>query len=369
MAFQTNQIYDIVNEAAQQALGQQAIQAIDTSSMISLGNTVLSSEQNVEAFLNVLPQRIGRTIFSYRAYRNKFGDMVRNDFEMGAILQKIKVKMPSAVEDPTYSLTNGQSVDQWKVYKPDVSEKLFVKRTPYVYPITIQRVTLREAFLSEQMMGSFISYVFGEVRNAIEYGMENLSRMAIANFIAESKVTVNLVSIWNNKYPYPQLTAETALKSEPFLRFMVQQIKSYSKRMTDMSVIFNNEGETRFTPFDRQRLYVLAEVQNVLETEVLYSAFHENYVGLQNFNEINFWQSETTPGEVIVTKASDEKETTVSNVVACLMDWDALGIYQIEEEVLTTPVNALARYYNTFYHLRQLWFNDLSENFVLFTLN
>ena len=88
----TQQIYTLVNTVNSQAFGHSALVVSDTSSLISLGNTVLSSSTNTEAFLNTLAQRIGRTILRYREYRNKLGDMVLNDFEYGAILQKINKK-------------------------------------------------------------------------------------------------------------------------------------------------------------------------------------------------------------------------------------------------------------------------------------
>ena len=50
-------------------------------------------------------------------------------------------------------------------------------------------------------------------------------------------------------------------------------------------------------------------------------------------------------------------------------DRDALGVYKIDEDVLTTPVNAAGAYYNTYWHEKQLRFIDLSENIVIFTLN
>jgi hypothetical protein len=59
----------------------------------------------------------------------------------------------------------------------------------------------------------------------------------------------------------------------------------------------------------------------------------------------------------------------VDDILGLVYDRDACGCYKWDEEVATTPVNAGGLYYNTFYHLQQLWFNDLSENFVIFTLN
>lgn len=370
MAFQTNQIYTLVNEAVSQALGSTEISVLDAQSLVTTGNIVLNSNDNTESFLNVLPQRIGKTIFSYRAYYHMLMDMVRSDFEWGAILQKINVDLVDAIADPSYNLQNGQSYDQWKVYKPNVYQKLFVSRTPYVYPITVGRKQLKEAFLSESAMGQFISIIFGSVRNSIELGIENLGRVTLANFIAETAGTdreIKLLTMYNTETG-ASLTAGQAVRNEDFLRFAIEQIKIYSKRLTDMSVKFNAEGKKRFTPFDLQRIRIFSPFQTRLETSVLYSAFHDGYVSLTGYSEMNFFQSEDTPDQVIVTTTSG-KEVTVSNIVGVIYDHEALGIYQEDEDVLTTPVNALARYYNTFYHLKQMWFNDQSENFLLFTLN
>ena len=122
----TNQIYELVNTTVAQAIGRNDVTRLDTEGLISVGETVLSSSANTEAFLNTLAQRIGRTIYRFRDYNNKFKDMVISDMKWGAILQSIKVKMPDAVSDPTYGLTNGESVDMFTVSKPQVVQKLFV---------------------------------------------------------------------------------------------------------------------------------------------------------------------------------------------------------------------------------------------------
>ena len=197
----SNQIYALVNGAAQQATGKAALAANDTQSLVALGNSVLTSSSNTEAFLNVLCQRIGRTIFAFRAYRNKFGDMVLNDFEMGAILQKISFHLFEAEEDPSFELTDGQSVDMYEVSKPAVDQKLFVKRTPYMFHVTIARQLLKEAFLSIEAMDSFIGYVFSTMQNSIEYSLENMGRATLANMIAEASAVegrkVDLVTLYN----------------------------------------------------------------------------------------------------------------------------------------------------------------------------
>lgn len=366
---ETNQIYSLVNSVVAQGIGTVPITAVDTTTLISLGNVVISSNNNSEGYLNTLAQRIGRTIISYRKYRNKMGDMVLNDFEYGAILQKIKIGMPDAEPDMSYELEQGKSVDPWIINKPTVNQKLFVTRTPYDYHITVTRVMLKEAFLSAEAMNGFINYLFGEVRNKIELAIENLGRICIANFIAETTHVVNLVSDFNTWAGTTVAAGMGALKDEAFLRYAISRIKAYSKKLTDMTQSFNDGTVTRFTPFEDQRIKVWSEFQTFLETNVQYAAFHDNFVSLNGYQEVNFWQSSETPTTINVKRASDGTATTVENIVAVLYDRDALGMYREDEEVLTTPINARARYYNTYWHLIQLWFNDLSENFVCFTLN
>lgn len=368
----TEQIYTVVNSAASQALGQGAITAIDTASFVSLGNSVLSSATNTDAFLNTLAQRIGRTIISYREYKNKMRDLVLNDFEYGAILQKIKVAMPTAEEDESYDLVDGQSVDMYKVAKPVVNQKLFVTRTPYQFKITIQRAHLKEAFLSESAMGGFIAAIFGEVRNAIEFAMENLGRACYGNYIAEVGGTAREIKLVTefNSLTRGSVTADNALANKDFLNYAFRRINEHIDYMQDMSVLFNDGSATRHTPKEDIRIKLLSPFVRAAETVTQYAAFHDALVDVDSvYTPVSYWQAPSNRSQVIAKRASDDTSTTVSNVIGVMHDRDALGIYQMWEEVSTSPLNSAGLYYNQFYHQRNLWYNDLSENFIIFTLN
>lgn len=369
----TEQIYGLVNTVNAEAFGHSAMVVTDTSSLISLGNTVLSSSTNTEAFLNTLAQRIGKTILRFRDYRNKLGDMVLNDFEYGAILQKLKVIMPEAEADESYDLIDGNTVDHYKIAKPQVDQKLFVTRTPYQFHITIQRVHLKEAFLSPEAMGAFIGIIFGEVRNAIEISLENLGRITLATAIAEysSSREIALVSDFNTEYnPTPALTAAEALHNEEFLRYAIMRMMTLVDAIQDASELYNDGSMVTFTPREDVRIKVVSEFQRRIESNVLYAAFNERFVDIpEGYGKLNFWQAAQTPYDVNITRPSDATATTVNNVVAILYDRDAMGVYKIDEEVATSPVNAAGLYYNQYWHEKQLRFIDLSENGVIFTLN
>ena len=372
----TNQIYELVNATVAQAIGRTDVQRFDAQGLISVGDVVLSSSANTEAFLNTLAQRIGRTIYRFRDYNSKIGrDMVVSDMQWGAILQKIKVKMPDAVADPTYGLTNGESVDHYTVSKPAVTQKLFVTRTPYMFKITVQRETLREAFLSPEAMGSFIALIFGEVRNAIELALDELGRLTICGAISEVRQSTQiyrLVTMYNTEYELAgddALTATTALHSDSFLRYAIGQINHISDMMQDMSTLYNDGTVPTFTNKANMRIRLLSGFKRRLETVTEYAAFHDQYTDIDGaYSTINFWQGEKQPSNVSAKRPSDGENFTEDYVVCCIHDRDAFGIYQIDETVLTTPVNAAGQYYNQFWHEKQGRFIDTSENLVIFTL-
>lgn len=377
----TNQIYSIVNGAISEAIGESSLSSLDTKNLVSLGSVVLSSSTNTEAFLNTLAQRIGRTIYRYRMYNNKFKDMIISDMQWGAILQKLRVEMPTAVSDPTFNLTDGESVDMFTVAKPVAKQKLFVTRTPYMFQITIQRETLREAFLSPDAMGSFVALIFGEVRNAIELSLENLGRLTLSVAISETSDSnwqrVNLVTDYNTERGLTSettpaaLTAATAIYNEDFLRYAIFRINHVIDMMQDMSLMFCDGTLPTFTNKEDMRIKILSGFQRRLETCVEYAAFHKQLVEVDGaYSTINFWQAETSPSSIdILVRASMGDRWTMDNIVACIYDRDAFGIYQIDETVLTSPVNAKGQYYNQFWHEKQGRFVDTSENLVIFTLN
>lgn len=369
----TLQIYELVNAVNQEAFGAQALSVKDTSDLISLGREVLDSSTNTEAFLNTLVQRIGRTIISYRRYRSKLADMVRDDFEWGAILQKIRVHMPEAEADESYDLADGKSVDHYKIAKPVVDQKFFVTRSPYQFHVTIQKTHLKEAFLSESSMGAFLGAITGQVRNAMDVTVENLGRIAIANMAAMSYGTsrhVHLLSAYASEVGGQIMTATAALHNEAFLSYAMRRINEVIDAIQELGVNYNDGTIETFTPPDMLRVKVVSPFVRAAETVLQYRAFNEELVSVDSaYQKLAFWQAADSPMGIRIKNENSLEAVGIPNLVAVIHDRDALGMYREEEEVATTPINAAGLYYNTYYHAKQLWFNDLSENFVMFSLD
>ena len=65
------QIYQLVNAITAGSIGNVSISVKDTTSLVSLGNVVLSTDANKEEFYNKLPDMIGRIICRYQEIRRR----------------------------------------------------------------------------------------------------------------------------------------------------------------------------------------------------------------------------------------------------------------------------------------------------------
>lgn len=367
---ETKQIYNIINLINTQTLGAAATQVVDAASFVAVGQQILSSSDITENFTNELVLRIARSIVSFRRYDSVYRPIVFDDLRWGAVVQKMKAEMPTAMADEAYDLEEGKSVDMYIVQKPRLHQKFFVNRTPYSFMVTIQRWQLQRAFTSESAFAELISSIFGEVQNKLEMTFEGLGRTTLNFAIGSTIGTTQEIKLLTNYNAATSstLTAQTALFDSGFLRYAVAQMNTYSRRLAVMSNLYNQEQFDRHTPKRFQRLATISDFEEQLATVVQWAAFNKQFVSMETSMSLPFWQSVDDPYGINVS-ISDTKNVEATNIVAVIHDRDALGTYRKEQEVLTTPVNARGRYTNTFWHEEQMWFCDLSENIIVFTLN
>lgn len=390
MALTAKQIYTIVNEVASQAMGSKLISVVDNADLIALGNTILGSDATKNNFINALTDRIGRTIVSFRAYHSHFPDFERDAIEWGNILQKLKIAMPDVEEDQSYNLVDGKSVDQYKINKANVNQLLFTTETPWQTHITVHLDSLEKAFVDSNAMGAFISGMFGEVQNRIELAMENLSMDCVNNYMAEiftsqedtSQRVVKLVTEYKDKTGVDHTETPTeALNDEEFLKYVVRRINTISTTMEYMTHGTYNtapdgttstKGYTRHTPKSEQRMMLFIDLVNALKTNINSKAFNMEQVAIDiPFQTVPFWQSMKTPSSIFIKPASGQGEDTGVNeslVMGILYDREAMGTFKKKYKSLTSPVNAAGQYYNVFYHMITMYYNDLTENAVVFQL-
>lgn len=385
---EVKQIYSLVNSVSQQAWGAAAPTVQDMSGIIALGRTIGVDGNwtaGADKFLNTLVDRIGKTVIRTLDSRLDFPNFIMNDFEFGAILQKIDVQPIQAVRDNSWNVgENDFTSDYLNVYKPSVSSYLFDTMTTWTCKVTIPDIMLRTAFTSESAMSSFINAIMSSLSNSIESQLNKMSHMAVCNLIAEkskaSSNIINLVSMYNTQYK-AELDASSALVNADFLKFAGFIIRNYTKYLRDESVKYNTAGKVRATARDNMHILMLSIFADATDTFLSADTYHDTMVSLPLYTEVNYWQNAGntgTPtidvlGNVNVIPSSEDGQATpaaeeVENVVCVLCDRQAIGTTIKERWSASDRFNSERRT-NYTQGANIGWFNDLSENCVVFTLN
>lgn len=374
-------------EMLHQATGQSVQSPINTGEFVSVGQTLLNT--GYEPAMNAISQVLARTIFSVRPYTRKFGGLFVDSRKWGNHVRKINYLDSDPVDDAGLAPANDASVDPFIVSKPKIIQTNFYGRTDYERKTTVFRDQLDAAFTSPDEFASFIAGQMQNVSDQIEQDHETTARATMANLIAgiakqaNAQQNIHLLTEYNAATggEYTATTIQAPNVFPAFMKWVYARIASLSSLMTERSINFHTNitagNFIRHTPMARQKMFMYAPSKFETEARVLADVYHENYIRDASNEIVNFWQSIKTPDAVSAMPsyiAADGTITTetvkvdVANVFAVLMDEEAAGISVCNYDV-GSIYNPRGRYANTFWNFQDRYWNDFTENAVVFTLD
>ena len=412
--FTPQDIHAVMNALVKQATGQQSITVVDSSTFVSAGELVMGTGS--ENVLNSLSIVLGRTFMAVRPYEAKL--RIINALNSGIYTNRVRkisfyAKDAQASGDYNTQLftnlkngyTNGQNTQanpnstksMWEQNQAVPLEMNFAGSDVWQDSITVYEDQLAVAFRSESEFGEFLAGIMTEKGNDIESQKEAFNRLAVVNKIASvydmrsvmPGSVVNLTSDFNTKngtnYTSAQLRT-TYLKE--FLAFFVAKFKITSDYMTNRSSNYHwSPTKTvdgvahtllRHTPKEKQRLLLFSPLFTEAEANVLPEIFHDNYLKMENYEGVTYWQSINSPEAINITPAVNDTETGLQKagnnvilpyVVGMLYDVDGLMTdYQFESSN-TTPLEARKRFRNIWWTFRKNIISDNTENSVIFIMD
>ena len=410
--------YAIINLLVKEATGQDAtIQAVNSSTFVSVGETVLST--GTENVLNALSRVLGRTFMAVRPYDAKLA--LINAIDTGMYtdrMRKISFYSKDAQASGWFNTNlytqhaNGLDNGVNRIYNGSISptgglgnmweqnqampfEVNFSGRDVWDDSLTVYENQLKVAFRGEREFLDFIGGIMTEKGNDIESQKEAFNRMTVLNFIAglydlnQSGSKVDLKAAFNTKFGTSYTSAQLlSTYYKDFLQFMVARIKTDSEYMRIRSKKYHvpftktvggvDYSILRHTPKDRQRMLIYAPLVIDAEAQVFSEIFNPEYLDINQYEKVTHWQNINDPSAIDVTPAipntSDPSEQTAGSrvqldtVIGVLYDEDALMIdYQMDSSY-STPVEARKGYRNIWWHFAKNSINDFSENGILYYL-
>ena len=385
-----NQLYALINTVTVEVLGKGAIVKEDLSNVVSIGKALENADQ-IDNYVKKLVNHIGKVIFVNRLYAGNVPSVLMDSWEFGSILEKISVDLPDAEMNASWGLNDRESYDPNVFYQPKVSAKFFNSRVTFEIPMSFTEMQVKESFSNAEQLNGFVSMLTTAIENSMTVKIDALIMRTITNFMGETVVNdlntadvgkpividptisgvraVNLLKLYNEGANVA-LTKANALKNPDFIRFATYQISLYADRMTKISMLFNIEKRDRFTPESDRHVVLLSDFAKASETFLASITFNPDHVALPEHESVPFWQGSGekylfADTSKIDVKTSAGNEVAINGILGVIFDRNALGVTNLDRRV-TTNYNPKAEFYTNFYKFDAGYFNDLSENFVMF---
>lgn len=373
-----NQISTLVNQVSSQMFGQTAITVNDLSGLISLGESVLSSANNKEQFTNILVDRIAMTKYRTLDYDGFAPKLLMNEIEYGSIIQKINIQPFEAKNQNAWNIGDvNYTTHIFDIDKPEITQVLFNKFDTWEVDVTIPDEMLKQSFTSFSAMDSFISSIFDMFNKSMEMQLDYMKMTTISNLIGEKinnqSSVINLLGLYNTTYS-KTLDVDNALMDPEFLRFSARTIKMFIKYMENPSKLYNDGNMIRATKRDNMHVIMLSDFVSTYITNLQSDTFNKELVDLPYYEEIPYWQGSSNSypsfdevSKINVKISSDGTEIEQDGIVCVLADREALGV-TIKDRFVASDRNNRERYTNYTNGATIGYFNDLSENCVVFII-
>ena len=369
------QTKEILTTIANEMLGaDNTIVTENLENLQDIGN-VLITQQNVDTYVKKLVDKIGKVVFKNRLLNSTAPSLLADSWEYGAILQKVRMKLIPAEENSAVNLVDGHSYDQNVFHQPTVSATFYSKEITFEVPISYTREQLNSSFNSVSELNGFYNLLETTVQNSVTVKTDALIMRTINYRIGKTftkglaSQKINLLQGYNTASG-KELTVANCFQDEGFLKYAIAEIKNYQDRLKLPTSVFNDKKEEAFTPAQNQKLVLLSDFKNTVDTHLIPVVQNSENLTL-SCETVPYWQGSGSTfsfadiSKIDVTLDSASETAKVGGIVGILFDDEALKVGNLNQYV-TTNYNAKGDFYTNYYKEQSGFFVDLAENFLIF---
>lgn len=298
---------------------------------ILYGNPTHSNE-----FINALINRIALVRMQSATFNNPYRHLKKGYLEFGETVEDIFVGIIRGVK---YDPEKGAS-REFKRTLPNVQSVFHMTNWKVMYPISIEKQTLKRAFTSADGVTNLITSIINQVYQSAEYDEYLLFKYLLIKAISHGKVC-------------PQSIDTTNMDS------VAVAFRGKSNLLPiDMTGRFNEAHVQNNTPVDKQCIFMDADFNAKFDVEVLASAFNMNkadFIGklhliddFSSFDNERFEdiRKESTGLEEVTT----DELALMKNVKGVLLDEEWFQVYDNLFEFDETRVGS-GLYWNYWLHV------------------
>src|SRR5699024_7057951 len=348
------QIYELVNNATEQVLGNETVLNEDLSNIVDVGNEIIDNDA-VDNYVKKLVNHIGKVVFKNKVYSGSAPSVMMDSWEYGSVIEKLSAELPDATESDTWKLQDGASYDADIFYQPKVSAKFFNSKTTFEIPLSFTERQVKESFSNVGQLNGFLSMLTTAVENSMTVKLDALIMRTINNMIADTLSNdlvategvldltgtgvkaVNLLNLYNAEYG-ETLTPQDALRNADFIRHANYTIGLYSDRIQRISTLFNVGGKERFTGKDELNTVLLSDFEKASNVFMSADLMNRDSVTLPTHETVPYWQGSGDAyafddvSKIDVT-TSNGNTVSASGIIGVMFDREALGVSNLDRRV------------------------------------
>ena len=377
------QVATLLNETiVPNLLGEGTTISADLSNIVDLGTALDDvTAEDMQDFAKDLVVGVARNLFDSRTYRSETYGLMNDARDFGGVVQRVKVKLYSAVDSPIWTLQNGTDYFDGTYYGADIDSKIYTKDTIFQVKNSIPVEKFKQSFTSADGVMSLIATIEQQVDNTITMELNGLAKTTLQQMIATSVANgqvIHLLTEYNTLAGLTgddALTVDTCLYNAPFLRWCAMTIVRLRDLTQDMNKKYNDGTIETFTPADDLRVTLLSEFARSIEFNMEADTFHNDIVSVGEYNVINFWQNSSddmlpTLGVTaeVKTNVGEASPVTVSGVVGTIFDRYTAGLTARLDKI-TAQYIANGDYTTYFHHIANSRFIDTRNTGIVLCLD
>ena len=402
----------IMQNFVKEATGQTVqIAKEDTSSFVSAGNLIMQTGyENVTESLSIIT---GMSVIAVRAYIARASIIRAADFDVYKT-RKRKISYYSKLPQPTgawntqaYPKNLGMGRDNTAGSDGEGTPSMWVQNPPVTLEMnfegfdswddsyTMYKKAFKAAMRSPEEFAKFIEGMMTEKGNDIESQKEAYDTMVLCNYMAalydantilSNGMAINMTKEFNDFYGTNYTSAQlrsTYLKE--FTMFFVAFVKNLSndferrtaKRHWSPAKQINSVDYVllRHTPKANQKMVMLSRFWKLVEATVLPEIFNDQYLRIENFQELTYWQNDSDGQEAKLDIEPALPDISGTNgglqvkgsrvqldyVLGAIFDEDAVMTWYDLEDADATPLEAKKKFWNLIWNFNKSNISDLTE--------
>ena len=347
---------DILNVIRQNASAeyQSLVPAVTTENDIpKVGQAICGYPALANQFLNALVNRIASVRAKSAVFNNPFARLKKGMLEFGETIEEVFVQIAKARE---FSAEKAEA-REFKRTIPDVRAAFHTMNYRVQYPITVQDIDLRTAFLSADGVTELIAKIVDSVYTGASYDEYLLFKYLIIKAVAHGKMCPMPVDMSDIK--------NAAVK-----------FRGTSNGLEFIKTKYNLAGVHTSTPKADQAIFMDADFNAQYDVNVLASAFNmdkADFMGrLHLIDDFTTFDNERfdiiRAGSDQIEEVTDAELALMAKVKAVLVDEEWFQVYD-RLSMFSEDYVAAGLYWNYFYNVWKIVSSSPFSNAIVFVDN